>query len=140
LVGFAGSLHSDIAAQWELRGEVVVAEIGIDRILGETAAARRFRPLPRYPDVPRDISIYWDEARTAGELSERIQAAAGPLLRSLVLADRYMKPPVPAGRVSLTVALRFQDPERTLTGDEVQAAIDRVTAALRAEGAEIRGE
>jgi phenylalanyl-tRNA synthetase beta subunit len=34
----------------------------------------------------------------------------------------------------------FQDPERTLTGDEVQAAVERVIADLRAAGADIRGE
>jgi phenylalanyl-tRNA synthetase beta subunit len=47
---------------------------------------------------------------------------------------------VSAGKVNLTLALSLQDPERTLTGDEVQAAVDRVVGALRAAGAEIRGE
>jgi phenylalanyl-tRNA synthetase beta subunit len=47
---------------------------------------------------------------------------------------------VPPDRVSLTLALTCQDPARTLTGEEVQAAIDRVVAALRARGWDIRGE
>jgi phenylalanyl-tRNA synthetase beta subunit len=42
--------------------------------------------------------------------------------------------------VSLTVALAYQDPARTLTGDEVQSSVDVVVSALRARGWEIRGE
>jgi phenylalanyl-tRNA synthetase beta subunit len=42
--------------------------------------------------------------------------------------------------VSLTFRLVFQDPSRTMTGDEVQAAMDAVAQALRARGHEIRGE
>ena len=42
--------------------------------------------------------------------------------------------------MSLTLPLVYQDPARTLTGDEVQAAVDAVVAALRARGYEIRGE
>jgi phenylalanyl-tRNA synthetase beta subunit len=42
--------------------------------------------------------------------------------------------------VSLTVSLRFQDPERTLTSEEVQGAVDGVVRELRAAGLEIRGE
>jgi phenylalanyl-tRNA synthetase beta subunit len=38
------------------------------------------------------------------------------------------------------VSLRFQDLERTLTSDEVQAAVDGVVRELRAAGFEIRGE
>ena len=47
---------------------------------------------------------------------------------------------MPAGKVSLTVSLRFQDPERTLTSEEVQAAVDAVVRELRGRGFEIRGE
>jgi phenylalanyl-tRNA synthetase beta subunit len=47
---------------------------------------------------------------------------------------------IAAGRVSLTVALAYQDPARTLTGDEVQSSVDAIVAALRARGWDIRGE
>ena len=45
-----------------------------------------------------------------------------------------------SGKVSLTVSLRFQDPERTLTSEEVQAAVDGVVRELHDAGLEIRGE
>ena len=54
--------------------------------------------------------------------------------------DRYDRPPVPAGKVSLMLSLRFQDPSRTLTSDEVQASVEAVIRELRGAGLEIRGK
>jgi phenylalanyl-tRNA synthetase beta subunit len=42
--------------------------------------------------------------------------------------------------VSLTLTLRYQEPGRTLAGEEVQASLERVIRELRGRGAEIRGE
>ena len=46
---------------------------------------------------------------------------------------------IPADKKSLAVSLSFRSPERTLTADEVNAATDRIRAALRAKaGIEFR--
>jgi phenylalanyl-tRNA synthetase beta chain len=74
------------------------------------------------------------------DLEAWAREAGGELLRSAAIVDRYEGPPVPEGQVSLTLGLTFQHPARTLTGDEVQAAVDGIVAALRSRGAEIRGE
>ena len=100
----------------------------------------RFTALDRFPAVQRDLSIVCDESVAAAEIDARVRAAAGGLLRSVSLLDRYTGNQVPAGKVSLTVSLRFQDPERTLTSEEVQEAVDGVIRELRAAGFEIRGE
>ena len=76
----------------------------------------------------------------AGLMAALALRAGGPVLRSVTVADRYQGAPVPEGRVSLMLALRYQDPTRTLTGEEVERSVAAVAAALRAAGAEIRGE
>jgi phenylalanyl-tRNA synthetase beta chain len=137
-IGWAGVLHPDARAAWELRDEVVVLEISTDGFLDEPPSTVRFTALDRFPAVERDLSILCDESMPAAEIDARVRAAAGERLRSASLVDRYTGNQVPAGKVSLTVSLRFQDPERTLTSEEVQQAVDRVLAELRAAGCEIR--
>lgn len=119
---------------------VLVAELALDPLIGERAPLVRFRPLPRFPGVDRDLSVLAPAAAPAADVQERVRAAAGPLLVAVAIADRYDQPPVPAGRVSLTLRLRYQHPERTLTGEEVQASVEGVIRELRAGGLEIRGE
>ncbi len=137
--GYVGCLHPDVAEAWELRDEAVVAELE----LGVLTAPRppvRVRPLPRSPAVERDLSVIADRVAAASEIEARIKAAAGGRLREVSVVDRYEGEHVPAGKVSLTFSLVYQDPARTLTGEEVQASVDRVVAALRAAGLQIRGE
>jgi phenylalanyl-tRNA synthetase beta chain len=140
VAGWLGALHPDILRAWDVRGEVYAAELSLDPLLAARPAPARYRALARAPQVLRDLSVVCDRSLSAAELEGRVRAAGGDRLRSVRVVDRYEGPPVPAGKVSVTLTLAFQDPERTLTGDEVQAAVDRVVGDLRAAGAEIRGE
>jgi phenylalanyl-tRNA synthetase beta chain len=139
-VGYAGTLHPEVRDQFELKDEVVVLELDLENLLESVRERQRFQVLDRYPAVERDLSVLCDEALPAAEIDARVRAAGGERLRSVSLVDRYTGNQVPAGKVSLTVSLRFQDRERTLTSEEVQAAMDDVVRELRAAGLEIRGE
>jgi phenylalanyl-tRNA synthetase beta chain len=140
LLGFAGEVHPAVIERFELREPTVAAEIVLDALLQESPPATRFRSLERFPAVSRDVSIVTGIERSAADLEASIRGAAGVLMRSVDVVDRYDRPPVPAGKVSLTLSLLFQHPERTLTGEDVQNAMARVIGALRSGGAEIRGE
>jgi phenylalanyl-tRNA synthetase beta chain len=140
VLGSLGALHPDLAQAWEIRDEIVVAEISLEALLAVPASAARYQPLERFPDVSRDLSIVCEALVPAAEVAAQIRGAAGALLQTASVVDRYVGPPVAAGRVSLTFSLRFASRERTLTNEEVQASVERVVRALRSAGAEIRGE
>jgi phenylalanyl-tRNA synthetase beta chain len=90
--------------------------------------------------VERDVSVVCDATARAADLTASIRRAAGALLRDVEIRDRYAGDRLPKGKISLTIGLRFQDASRTLTGEEVQAAVDSVVTELRRTGAEVRGE
>jgi phenylalanyl-tRNA synthetase beta chain len=140
VVGWIGALHPDLAEALELKDETFAAELRLAPLLEAPADVARLRPIPRQPAVSRDLSIVCVRETEAAALLDRVRAAAGPLLREVSVADRYEGPPVPEGRMSLTLALRYQDSSRTLTGEEVEASVAAVTRALHGAGAEIRGE
>jgi phenylalanyl-tRNA synthetase beta chain len=140
VIGYAGALHPDVRTAWELKDEAVVVELGLDVLLDAPPPVVRFTALDRFPAVQRDLSILCDEGTPAAEIDARVRASAGERLRSVSLLDRYTGNQVPPGKVSLTVSLRFQDPERTLTSEEVQEAVNGVVRELRGAGLEIRGE
>jgi phenylalanyl-tRNA synthetase beta chain len=139
-IGYLGALHPDLRDAWELREETLVAELSLERLLEETPPVARFEPLARFPPVTRDLSVLGDEGLSAAALRALVRESAGELLREVTVVDRYAGVRIPPGKVSLTLTLRYQHPERTLTGEEVQASLERVTRALKTRGAEIRGE
>jgi phenylalanyl-tRNA synthetase beta chain len=72
-----------------------------------------------------------DASVAAGEVVRVVRESAGTLLEACEPFDVYTGPPVPAGRKSLALRLRFRDPARTLQSEEVEAVLDRVREALR---------
>jgi phenylalanyl-tRNA synthetase beta chain len=134
-LGWLGALRPGLRAG---KDPLVVAEVALDPIVTRSATVARFETLARHPLVERDLSILADAGVAAGEVVRQVQAAAGELLRRVEVKDRYDRPPVPAGKVSLMLSLRYQDPARTLTSDEVQASVEAVIRKLRGAGLEIR--
>ncbi len=139
-IGWLGAVHPEFAQASELRDETLVAELGLDGLIEEAPKAERFQPLPRQPGISRDVSVLCERGMLARDIESWVREAAGPLLCEVVASDRYEGPPIPEGKLSLTLTLRYQDPERTLVSEEVQASVSDVVAALRARGAQIRGE
>ena len=136
-VGVLGSLHPDVMSALGLKHETVVAEWSLDAL--PAGASVRFRPLSKAPAVSRDLSIVCPETVRAAAIEARVRESAGPLLRGIAAVDRYQGPQVPEGHVSLTLTLLYQDPGRTLTGEEVDESLKRVLGELRSLGWEIRG-
>ena len=93
----------------------------------------RATPLPRYPSVVRDVSILVDDTLSAETVRGTIRSAAPDTLIQIREFDRYQGKGIPDGKVSLSFRLTFQSPERTLTDDEVQAAMQRIIDALTRE-------
>jgi phenylalanyl-tRNA synthetase beta chain len=139
VAGFVGAVHPGLARRAELPDDVYAAELQLEPLLRARTEAARMQPIPRYPAVSRDVSMLCDAGAEAATFTAIARRAAGELLAAVTVADRYEGAPVPAGRISLMLSLRFQDPLRTLTSEEVDRAVARVTQALRESGAEIRG-
>jgi phenylalanyl-tRNA synthetase beta chain len=136
-VGHLGQLTPSIV---ESRGaprqdKVFVAELTLDLLpVSRAAGGDAVRPLPRHPSVIRDLSIVIDAALPARIIRGTIRAAGvdTPLV-GVGVFDRYQGKGVPEGKVSLSLRLRFQSPDRTLTDADVQQAMDGIISALVTE-------
>jgi len=75
----------------------------------------------------------------AGELRAAVVAGAGALLESIELVDDYRGTGIEPGQKSLTFALRFRAPDRTLTAAEASdARLAGVALASARFGATLR--
>jgi phenylalanyl-tRNA synthetase beta chain len=140
-IGFVAELHPRQVRALDLRERTLVAELDLARLVEarRQLPTVRVAPLDRFPAVERDLAVVWSKDRPARELVGAAGGAAGPLLRAARVVDVYEGPGVEPGRVSLTLRLRFQHAERTLTSDEVQASVDAVVGGLGKLGATLRG-
>ncbi|MCW9054594.1 MAG: phenylalanine--tRNA ligase beta subunit-related protein [Candidatus Pacebacteria bacterium] len=94
-----------------------------------------YRPFSSYPFALRDIAVWVPEKVTADDLLEEIVSVAGDLLVQSSLFDEFSKD----GRVSYAYRLVLQSPERTLSDEDIDAVMNRVTVQLsNKEGFEVR--
>ena len=135
VIGVFGQLAPAIADARELPAdEVFVGEIDLDALTAASPAETlRTSPLPRYPSVVRDVSILVADTLSAATVRGTIRSAAPETLLDVREFDRYQGKGVPDGKVSLSFRMTFQSRERTLTDEEVQAAMQRIIDALTRE-------
>lgn len=137
--GIVGQLHPQVASFHKLKQAVYVAEVDFGALSGSEAAEVRYRPLPKYPAVIRDLSLLLDEQVPFVEVESVVADLAIPELVRLRLFDLYTGRELPPGKRSLALSLRFRADDRTLTDSEINAAYATVVAALtKAFDAEIR--
>ncbi|MEP6479768.1 MAG: phenylalanine--tRNA ligase subunit beta, partial [Rhodoglobus sp.] len=127
LVGYAGELLPAIAAERDLPRVVGLFEVDVDLLL--ELAAREIVPTPiaTMPAATQDLSLVVTADVPAGDVLATVIEGAGPLLESARLVDDYRGQGVADGTKSLTFALRFRAPDRTLTAAE---ATEAKTAAV----------
>jgi phenylalanyl-tRNA synthetase beta chain len=133
-VGALGQLAPALTAAHDMPGgsELYAAELDLDAVLEIAGPPAEFTAAspPRYPSIVRDLSIVVDAILPAAIVRGTIRSAAPETLVDLREFDRYQGKGVPDGRVSLSYRLTFRAPDRTLTDDEVQRAMEKILDAL----------
>ncbi|MDR7073723.1 phenylalanine--tRNA ligase subunit beta [Fictibacillus barbaricus] len=137
-VGFVGQLHPAIQKELDMK-DTFVFELNASSLIEAETNQTVYNTLPRYPSITRDIALVVDKELPSGDLFTVIQAAGGELLKEVNLFDLYEGERMEEGKKSLAFSLKYFDPERTLTDEEVVAAHDRVLKSLEERfGAQLR--
>jgi phenylalanyl-tRNA synthetase beta chain len=138
-IGYVGELLPRVASDADLVGRVTVCELDLDAALALAGERVVAESLSTFPAATQDVSLVVPRELPAAELGAALAEGAGELLESLRLVDDYRGRGVPDGSKSLTFALRFRAPDRTLTAAEAsEAKLAGVAVASERFGAAIR--
>ena len=138
-LGYLSLLTDAARSAYGLRTPVVVAELGLEALVGLYPPASSVAPLPEFPAIERDLSVVVDEATPWAEVEGAAWAAAPALMEGLRFVGVYRGKQVGAGKKSITMRLLFRDPARTLRHEEVDPQVQAVVDALRSRvGATLR--
>jgi len=139
LIGYVGQLHPTVQKENDL-SETYVFELSLVDLLNQEIADVVYKQIPRYPSITRDIALVVDKDVTASLLKQAIVEAGGALLKEVSLFDVYEGEHLESGKKSVAFSLRYFDPERTLTDEEVTKAHENVIEKVGTLfGATLRG-
>lgn len=138
LIGTIGQLHPELQQQYDLN-DVYVAEIALEAIYKEADADIRYRELPRFPAVERDIAVVVGKDIEAGDMLRVIRESAGELLETVQVFDVFTGSKLGEDKKSVAMALVYRNRERTLTDEEITEVHARVVTRLEEQfNAELR--
>ena len=139
VIGYAGEILPTVADAFNLSGRVAAYELDLDAIAAAAGEPVSAEPVHTMTAATQDVSLVVKTDIPAADVEAALIEGAGKLLEHARLVDIYQGEGLPAGTRSLTFALRFRAPNRTLTQVEATEA-KQAGVALAAErfGAAIR--
>ena len=138
--GVIGLINSDVRKKRRIMSPLVIAELKRSVLLTNAFKVVNAKDVPMFPATTRDIALISGAGVTHEQLVQVMKKAGPAELTGITLFDIFKDKKL-NGRTSLAYSLEFRSPERTLKDDEVNAALDKIKAALKAKlQVEIRGE
>lgn len=142
-VGYFGKLHPQLSERFEVPQDVYICEISlkyVPRHIGKDSLkegylltyylnrhTKKFKELPKYPPVKRDIAFVLKGDVPEGEFEEDL-LKSHPLVWKVKLFDVYF---ISDDRKSLAFSVEFLSPDRSLSDEEVNTAVDEMLGKLK---------
>ncbi len=138
VIGYIGEVHPEVADNYSIKEKTYVSVIDMRYVIEYADFNAKYRGLPKFPAVTRDISLVMKKSVLAGQVESIIRKKGGKLLEHVELFDVYEGEGIGAENKSLAYSIRFRDAERTLEDKDVNTVMDKIIDALAELGAALR--
>lgn len=139
IVGVIGNIHPLMEKKYGVK-DVYVVELNLTALLNLKTSKIKFKDIPMYPSVTRDIALVMDKEVPSYDVCRKIIQASKQLVKETNIFDVYEGEHIEAGKKSVAINLVFQDPKGTLDEATVNKAMENILVAVEKEfNAVLRG-
>jgi phenylalanyl-tRNA synthetase, beta subunit, non-spirochete bacterial len=139
LVGILGEVHPDAADNYGVDERCYVAELNLDVLYSYANLDKKYKALPKFPAVTRDMAILIDDSVLVQDIEDLMWKQGGNMVESINLFDVYKGEQIPAGKKSIAYSIIYRLENKTLTDAEVNKVHDKIVRTLENKlGAELR--
>ena len=134
-----GQVNTQLTGRFDIKQPVFYADFYWDVILKYAAKQVRFKEIPKFPAVERDLAIVVPKNMKYFEIKDQISKLRLNKLQTVKLFDVFESEKLGADKKSMAINLTFQDEEKTLTDKEIDSWMNKIMTTLEKElSAEIR--
>jgi len=126
-----GEVHPQVLDYYEIHGKAYLFEIDFEQMVKWAGEGKRFRPLPKFPAVYRDLSLVVDDELEVEKVAEAIWNFHQPSIDEVKLFDVYRGAPISEGKKGVSYRIRYQANDRTLTDEEVNRYHEKIIFQLK---------
>ncbi|MFA9397578.1 MAG: phenylalanine--tRNA ligase subunit beta [Clostridiaceae bacterium] len=134
-----GEIHPDVAENYGVDEDCFIAEVNLDIIYKNASLDNKYRPLPKFPAVTRDIAFLVDDEILVSDIYSIMKKKGGNIVESIKLFDVYKGKQIPDGKKSIAYSIVYRAENKTLTDKEVNKVHSKILSSLEYQiGAELR--
>ena len=120
-IGIIGKLHPNVS-----KDDIYVLEINLTILLESRTSKMKYREISKYPGISKDMAFILDDNITSEDVMKTIKKAGGKLVNNIKVFDLYKDKSLGENKKSLAFNLYFEDPNKTLTMEEVTVIFDKI--------------
>lgn len=132
-IGYFGQLHPLLKDKLKLNQEAFMFELNLDKVIAAVKeTVPRFKKLPQFPEVRRDLAFVIDEKVTFEEIQKVIKGAVQQnIFKGSEVFDVYQGDNIDKGYKSLAFRIKMQDENATLTDEIIDKQMQSVREKLQ---------
>ena len=133
IVGYYGEIHPELKNKMKLNQNAYVFKLDLDLFINAiTPGVVKFKKLPQYPEVQRDLAVIVPTETTWADLEKIIKKGVdNKLFASCEVFDVYQGEHVQEGYKSIAFRVRMQDTNSTMTDDAIEAQMANLRSTLK---------
>ena len=133
VVGYYGEVHPEVRGKLKLNQNAFLFKLDLNMIIeayNETVV--RFKKLPQFPEVQRDLAVIVPATTSWDELEKVVKKGINNnVFSGCEVFDVYQGEHVQDGFKSVAFRIRMQDANATMTDDAIEAQMANVRATLK---------
>ncbi|MCK9478138.1 MAG: phenylalanine--tRNA ligase subunit beta [Firmicutes bacterium] len=126
-----GRIHPTVQKNFEIGADCYAAVIDFDMLLKFKDLDIKFKHLPKYPAVTRDIAITVSNEISVGQIEEVFNKFKSGIVEKYNLFDVYQGEQIEKGKKSVAYALTLRSADKTLKDEEVNKVLDAILKELK---------
>ena len=133
-IGYFGQIHPILKDKMKIKGqEVFQFEIDLEAIIDIIKEKTpRFKKLPQFPEVKRDLAFVINEEVSFDDIQKVIKSAVQQnIFKGSEVFDVYQGENIEEGFKSLAFRIKMQDENATLTDEVIERQMNNVRAKLQ---------
>ena len=133
VIGYYGQINPELRDKLKIKQDAFLFKLNLDMAISAiNEKTVRYKKLPQYPEVQRDLAVIISDKVSYAELEKVIQKGVqNNLFNSCEVFDIYQGEHVQEGFKSVACRIKMQDVNSTLTDETVEAQMANVRAVLK---------
>ncbi|MDA3956441.1 phenylalanine--tRNA ligase subunit beta [Oceanispirochaeta sp.] len=130
--GYIGTIHPLVCRNFKIKGQLVIAVLDLTDFQDQRMKDKtKYQPLDRFPSSLFDCTVLAEAHTPVEDVVSALKTLKMKELDWVKVADVFV---MSEEQKSVTLRMSFKDPDKTLTGDFIKEAEDKVIATLKSKG------